>query len=428
MRRLGRVLKWAAIVVAVVIAFALVVNAFFVWSTGASLERRLTQLREDGYPVQIADLAHAPVAPEKNAYTYLRKVRMELEACQTDLLTVYPRKGYVTGILSAEEQAPLEKLFAKHATIIPLIEQAASCPDVDPQFDLRPPTTRFLQAYMDQTSNHRMISRVLRARCSLLLSQGRRDEALTNQIVLLRLTRLWRSEPLIIAYLVTSVCELGAMEGINDVLQSGPVSAPAREALDTELALHDTMEGYDRALVTERAYALSSCREIPGARWWLLRGLQNNLALGLIELFDRYRQKSSRLYAEVTHDEKVAPAVTRKVTVYGPLITLLEPALISLREPAERTRAMCRAIRVLNALQARAGPTGTELPDLTHLGLPEHATIDPFDGKPLRVKKLSNGWMVYSVGGNLVDDSGILDLKTDVGAGPSVVKDAQPKK
>ena len=77
-----------------------------------------------------------------------------------------------------------------------------------------------------------------------------------------------------------------------------------RQALDAELALHDTMEGYDRAFVTERAYALSSFREIPGAGFWLLRGFQNRLALSLIELIDRYRQKGSRPYAEVVKDKK----------------------------------------------------------------------------------------------------------------------------
>ena len=35
--------------------------------------------------------------------------------------------------------------------------------------------------------------------------------------------------------------------------------------------------------------------------------------------------------------------------------------------------------------------------------------------------------MVYSVGGNRVDDGGILDLKTDIGVGPAV-RNETPKK
>ena len=89
------------------------------------------------------------------------------------------------------------------------------------------------------------------------------------------------------------------MDGVNQVLQAGPVSPAARQALDTELALHDTMEGYNWALRSERAYSLSSVRELPGSGFWLTRGFANELALGLIDLFDRYLEKGSRPYAEV---------------------------------------------------------------------------------------------------------------------------------
>ena len=70
------------------------------------------------------------------------------------------------------------------------------------------------------------------------------------------------------------------------MLQAGPVSPSARQALDAELALHDTMEGYNWALRSERSFSLSSVREFPGSGFWLTRGFANELALGLIDLFD----------------------------------------------------------------------------------------------------------------------------------------------
>ena len=428
MKRLGKILKWTAVAAGFVIANVLLVNAFSIWNTGSSLEGRLAELRAQGLPVQLADLKHAPIRPEQNADAFLRRAGPDLDAIHKELLALYPKKGYTHGPVAADEQAKLQMLFAAYPNVMPLVEQAAGCPDSDRELDLSLPTSRFLQPYMDRTSVHRVLNRVIRTRSSLLIAQGRYDEALAGQIVLLRLTRHWRREPLIFAYLVTSVCELGAMEGVDDVLQAGPVSPSMRAALDAELALHDTMEGYDRALVTERAYALSSVREIPGAGFWLLRGFHNQLALGLIELIDRYRQKSSRPYADVIKDKKEAPAIVGGVNVYGSLITLLEPALIALREPAERTRAMCRSVRVLNALQGRGPFKGGEVPKLTDLGLPEAATIDPFSGQPLLVKKRTSGWTVYSVGGNLLDDGGILDSRTDVGAGPVIQKDGQVEK
>jgi len=32
--------------------------------------------------------------------------------------------------------------------------------------------------------------------------------------------------------------------------------------------------------------------------------------------------------------------------------------------------------------------------------------MDPFDGKPLRFKRLANGYMIYSIGRDLHDDGG----------------------
>ena len=394
-------------------------NAYFMWSTGTQLERRLAALRQAGDPVQLADLAREPIPPEKNADALLRRAADDLDAIQKELLASYPKKGYSTGNLSPVEQDRLEKLFGAFPNVMPLVEQAADCPDSDLQLDFSLPPTPFLQAHFKRPEVHRLLNRVLRTRCALLLSKGRGDDALANQMIMMRLTRHWRREPLIITYLVTAVCELGAMEGVNQVLLAGPVSPSARQALDTELALHDTMAGYDWALCSERAFSLSSIREIPGSGFWLTRGFSNELALGLIDVYDRYRAMGSRPYREVVANKVPLAAPRYGPNLYGALITLIEPALKAVREPAERTRAMSRSLRVFNALQTRVPPGSALVPKLADLGLPAEATIDPFNGEPLHVKKLPEGWMVYSVGGNLVDDGGLLDLKTDIGAGPN---------
>jgi hypothetical protein len=393
-------------------------NAYFVWSTGTELERRFAALRRAGDPVQVSDFAREPIPPEKNADAFLRRAAPDLDAIEKELLALYPRKGYTFGSLSPDEQDKLEKLFAAHPGVMPLVEQAANCPDSDLQLDVSLSSTPFLQSYMERPTKHRALNRILRTRCALLLAKGRGDDALVNQMLLLRLTRHWRREPLTIAYLVTAVCELGAMEGVNQVLQSGPVSPAARQALDTELALHDTMEGYNEAMRSERAYSLSSIREIPGSRFWLTRGFSNELALGLIDFYDRRLADGPRPYHEVVAAKRTPSTPRYGPNLYGALITLLEPAMVAVREATERTRAMCRSIRVLNALQTHALPGSDSVPKLTELDLPDPVTIDPFSGEPLHAKRLSVGWLVYSVGADLVDDGGKVDGKTDVGVKP----------
>ena len=93
--------------------------------------------------------------------------------------------------------------------------------------------------------------------------------------------------------------------------------------------------------------------------------------------------------------------------------------------PAERTGAMSRSLRVLNAIQARSVDAKVGAGSQRSRPASE-ATIDPFNGQPLHLKKGPEGWMVYSVGPDLKDDGGVLDGKTDIGAGP-IRKEESPK-
>jgi hypothetical protein len=418
MKRLRKILKWIGIVAGAAIAILLIANAFAVWNSGAQLEARLAALRQAGDPVQLSDLGRAPIPPETNAAVFLRRAADDLEAIQKELLAMYPGAGFPDGYLSPGQGERLEKLFAAYPKVMPPLEQAAACPDSDPQLDFTPPTSRFVTPYMDDSSKHRLLVRVLRARSEMLLSKGRADDALAVQVLALRLARHWRREPMIIGYLVTAACELSIMDEANRVLRGGRVSPEARQALDAELALHDTLEGYTWALRSERAFSLSSSREMPGAGFWLTRGLTNQFTLGLLDLYDRYLDDAARPYPRSAAASRSAQRPRFSLNPYNTLITLLEPSLVRAREPAERVRAISRALRVLNALQVRVPAGSDQVPPLNELGLPAEATIDPFDGEPLRVKTLPRGWMVYSVGGNGVDDGGQFDGRSDVGVGP----------
>lgn len=418
MKRFRKILKWVGIAIGAAIAMLLMFNAYLVWGTGPQLERRLGAIRKAGDPIQLADFTREPIPPEKNADVFLRRAAVDLDAIQAELLAYYPKRGYPPEKVAPADQEKLEKLFAAYPQVMSLLEQAADCPDNDPQFDGSLPTTRFLGPYFKHTEKHRLLNRVLRARSAWLLSKGRADDALATQLVSLRLTRQWRREPLMIGYLVTSACETGAMESVNQVLQTSPVSPSARQALDAELVLHDTMDGYNRALRTERAYSLTAIRELPSAVFWPTRGLADDAMLGFLDLYDQYLEKGSRPYAEVAAKKIASRPSFGLQNPYRNLVTLLEPGLAAIRDPAERTRALSRSLRVLNAIQTRVPSGSDRVPKLTDLGLPSEATIDPYNSEPLHVKKLPEGWMVYSVGRNLVDDGGILDYKNDLGAGP----------
>ncbi len=127
-------------------------NGYFVWSTGTRLERRLAALRQAGEPVQIADLAREPIPPEKNADVFLRRAADDLDAIQKELLVVYPKVGYPTGTVLPADQEGMEKMFAAYPKVMPLLEQAADCPDSDPQLDFTLPPSRSSDLWIAATN------------------------------------------------------------------------------------------------------------------------------------------------------------------------------------------------------------------------------------------------------------------------------------
>jgi len=87
-----------------------------------------------------------------------------------------------------------------------------------------------------------------------------------------------------------------------------------------------------------------------------------------------------------------------------------------------RTCAWVRCLRVLNALQQRPATAENAPPKLADLGLPAEATIDPFNGSPLHLRKAGDEWVIYSVGKDLIDDGGQLEDEKDIGIGPIAAK------
>lgn len=391
--------------------------ASYIWVKGSELDRRLAALRAEGMPVKLADLGGESIPPETNADTFLRRAEADLESVQKDLMTLYPKTVYPVGAVSPDDREKLEMLFAAHPEVMPLLEQAAACPKYEPQIDASLSPLRFLDPYMKRTGGHRTLVRVLRAHSALRSAQGRPDDALATQLLALRLTRKWCRDPLLIGYLVTLACASSAMEGVNQILQNGPVTPASRQALDAELARLDDLEGLLWSLRTERAYALSTFQEQFASTIWPPRFFTDGAMLGLLDLFDHQIESSARPYAEAVSPARAFSPREAFPSPYQSLVMLLAPSLASARQAADRNRALVRSLRILNAVQARAG-LNDRAPDVADLGLPTDATVDPFSGDPLHFKKRPEGWTVYSVGPDGVDDGGTLDGKSDFGFGP----------
>ena len=240
MKRLKKFFKWTGIVLGGLVAIGLVANAVFVWTTDARLERQLAAIRAAGDPVTLADLARSPIPPEKNAATYLRRAKAGIDEIEKEMATV---PYFWTKLITAEIRKALKAAFSAHPEVIPLLQQAAACPDYDEQLDYTLPPEQFLDKLIAVVQSSRAAANVLNYRAQLLIAEGKYDEATRTSLLIFRLARHSERNPLLVSYLVTLTLKGLAVQSANLVLQTGPVSNEMRGVLESELARQERMEG-----------------------------------------------------------------------------------------------------------------------------------------------------------------------------------------
>jgi hypothetical protein len=103
---------------------------------------------------------------------------------------------------------------------------------------------------------------------------------------------------------------------------------------------------------------------------------------------------------------------------HGVMADLLMPAVKAVFQANARSLAVSRALRIDNALRQFAEKNGREAKGLEEIELPKEATIDPYTGEPLKLKHTEDGWVIYTVMENGVDDGGDFNGHKDYGVAP----------
>jgi hypothetical protein len=140
-----------------------------------------------------------------------------------------------------------------------------------------------------------------------------------------------------------------------------------------------------------------------------------------LEAMEATIRSADRPYA----DSPARAEATRLFARGGPVIALIAPSLEATADAGARVQSRLRCLRVLNAVQRYEQAGRTPEPKLSDLGLPADAITDPYDGEPLHLKKLPEGWLVYSVGIDLKDGGGEKlegSDGEDIGLGPDLPK------
>lgn len=376
-------------------------------------EGQFQALREAGEPMSIAELAPEAVSPDRNAATYLRRAEKSAMAAIQELSPLADKHDdyYDKGRLNERGVELVEAAFAAYSDVIPLVHRAADSPDYVPDRDYTLPPQPFLELYLKQIQQARGFARLLKYRADVQLARGEREESLRTGLVMLRLDRHFEREPMLIANLVSVAVRGMAVSQIAHALEDGPVTTELHDEVHAEVSRQLQSQAFVGALKSERAFGIDSFRDFKG--------------LGLPGFFDRdecdYLQHMAAEIAVGTAPRHKVQAALAQMSIdsqrAGPLTQLILPATQAAREAQLRSRTLLQCLSVLNAIIRRNPAAGADAPSLDELNLPADITVDPYNDKPLKTKRMPPGWIVYSVGPNFQDDGGKIEKSEDVGVG-----------
>jgi hypothetical protein len=256
---------------------------------------------------------------------------------------------------------------------------------------------------------------VLYFRARQLETDRKYNESLAMSLVMLRLARLFDAEPFLVARLAGNAVRGGAYQSISLTVCDGPISQESRQAFQKEMARQSNSEGYVFSLKSERVMAIDGFRQVPLATR-LLSSLSSDRQQ-LLELFEELIKIADEPRYQV---RRRLSAMEAQANQAGPLSKTITPALLAARESEDRLRALRRCALTLVALDQFLQNNPDADPVLDQLELSEVSKTDPYSGEKLRLKKAEKGWIVYSVGPDLVDNEGVLGFvpMTDSGMGP----------
>lgn len=426
----------------VVLLIAVAVYAMWRRQVQVDIQAELTRIRQAGEPTTVEELAafYTP-SPEATATAAawlaatqpLREPAFEAMAKAIAVEDETP----VSDILSADKpwpvQAKAEQAVRQYARSLEQLYAAADRGGVARYpVDLR-------QGFLTNPS----ISQDLRSGCRLLqwdayLRARQKDAAGVARAThaVLMLAHSLEAEPAVVSYLARVA--FGGM-GNRFLLEALPVvqfSPQDLRRLQDAVRTQDFEGGLYRAMVGERVYGLrvmndpAMLKDIPSYEELAARVKRSNRDL------DRrcYLNLMGQLVAAAQQPWPDAIRAAHRVNVESCAITAqnasflakdrylitdtILPAMQTLFASTTREIAMRRVADAAIALELYRREHGRLPGDLSQLE-PKYLPCmpqDPFNGQPLRYVVEEDGYLLYSVGANRVDDGGVLEGKGQAAA------------
>ncbi len=438
MRR-RKVLIIVLIILALLIVTPVAVWSIWCWSAQRKLDAVLDELRQRGEPLTIAELAPPEIPDEENAAVLYEKAYAQFKALPRETRSRLQKLVRKSKFLEKAELEEARGILNSCRNILDLLHEGARRPKCRFTVDYNVLAMRVSWEHIKLVRN---LSQVLRLSAMVNLAERNSDQALSECADLLRLAHGLHNEPMLVAMLMQSGVSNSALMQLERGLD---VSYPSESALREVLSLLENYGYRKRVLLAmrgNRCFGLSAYRlsfgnpaswpkvpfsltgEIPeelelGTKSLLIAGpiLINDCVvyLRMMDLVVRNSEKPffAKVFASTEYRELYKKTWGGNPWSPPRLSRFLLPVTDNLTLTVERPAALMGLGKTGICLRLYRMKNGAYPEKLSAL-VPEFLDklpADPFSGKDYIYRREGKGFIVYSVGVNMVDDGGVEDPK-----------------
>ncbi len=394
--------------------------------------------REPGWRLEDLNAAREPIAENENSARTL--------IAAADLLPrQWPPKEFFTRFENLPPQtqlspADLALLRSELFRIQPAVEEARKLADMPRGRHRLEYARNPIATLLPDQSRCREVYNVLYYDCLLLNQIEESEGALRSCRALLNAARSLGDEPIFVSQLIRTSGVFRACHATERTLAQGEPPPDGTASLQKMFEEEDAFPGLLLALRGERACLNQviecvkrgevSIDELAQSRSnWAERTVRQLYRMDAGQDHALFLSLMAQRIEDVQHPmheqaalEKEFDSNVKKLPKNAVLTRLLIPATIKMGESDRRKHAALRCTIAALAIERYRQAKKAWPNDWAHL-CPAHLAavpVDPFDGKPLRYRRVADGFVVYSVGADGVDNGGALNQGFNTAPGTDI--------
>lgn len=424
----NRLLISAALLVALVIIGVVVALGVMRWRLHQDVKRQIAAIKADELPTTAGELDawHKPLPDSNNAAIFYE-----------ELFTGLPTNAFLKIVpLSRNEPLTSDASNQLRAAVSKYPEVLRRAREGTPLTQTRYSVDLFLgvNTPLPHAAKLKTIAQLLRADAALDIAEDRPDKAAEAILAIHRAARTLDEEPVVISALVALAMDSLGFSSLERVLNHSALSEDQLTQLSHAATLANLTNRFVKGLIGERAthgeiiglaqYDIARMQEMvpadeeearpaptrqPGWGWNLIGFFERDRAFYLRAMTRKIEVGKLPPPESIQEAKELAKLNDQAKRGYYIFSSLLLPSLERLESRDAEASARARIARVALAVEGWRISHDGKPPDSLEELLPtqlKEIPADPFDGKPLRYKKLPRGFVVYSIGRDSKDDGG----------------------